>query len=65
MSLYIRRTAIIVVPGHGRIKIVPRKGRGRLASIDAPESLEIVDRKGRPMVANRKRKRLTDGEGAG
>lgn len=62
MALDIRRSALIPVPGHGTIKIVPHGGRK--VSIEAPESLEITDRKGRPMAKNR-RKRLTPPDSTG
>lgn len=56
MALFIRRTALIPVPGVGTIKVVPHGGRN--VSITAPEALEVTDKKGRPMSANRG-KRLT------
>lgn len=52
MALWIRRTALIPVPGHGTIKVVPKGGRQ--VTIDVPLSLEIVDKRGRP-VSQRKR----------
>jgi len=53
LSLYIRRTAFVLVPGHGTIKIAPKGGRN--VTIDAPLSLDIVDKKGRPLSQRRKR----------
>lgn len=52
MSLIIRRTALIVIPKFGTVKVSPKGGR-RVA-IDAPLSLDITDRKGRPL-SQRKR----------
>ena len=53
MGLYVRRTAFAVIPGIGTLKIV-RKPKG--VEITAPPSVEIVDRKGRPLSYNRRKK---------
>ncbi len=55
MGLHIRRTALIVVPGHGTVVITPNSGK-QTTKIEAPESLDITDRKGRPMSQKRKKK---------
>lgn len=53
MGLYIRRACLILVPGHGTIKIVPQGGRN--VSVTAPLSLEIVDKRGKRLADRRKR----------
>lgn len=55
MGLHIRRTAMFNVPGHGTVIITPNAGR-KTTKIDAPESLDITDKKGRPMSHKRKKK---------
>jgi hypothetical protein len=50
MGLFVRRTAFVLIPGHGTIKIV-RRPKG--VEVTAPERLEIVDRKGRPLNRNK------------
>lgn len=56
MPLETSSKTLIPVPGHGTIKIVPRKGRR--VQITAPQSLEILHKKGGQLASNR-RKRLT------
>jgi hypothetical protein len=51
MALFFRRTILISVPKHGTIKIVPHGGRK--VSIEAPDSLYITDKKGRPLARKR------------
>ena len=56
MALDISRTALIPVPGHGTIRVIPKGGRN--VSIDAPMSLTILVTKERAQRKKRK-KRLT------
>lgn len=63
MGLETRRSVRIPVPGHGTIKIVPQGGRRTI--IEAPQSLEITDRKGRPLSAVKRKRRLTPPHNAG
>lgn len=63
MGLETRRSVRIPVPGHGTIKISPQGGRKNM--IEAPQSLEITDRKGRPISTMKRKRRLTPPNGAG
>lgn len=63
MGLETRRSVRIPVPGHGTIKIVPQGGRRNI--IEAPQSLEITDRKGRPIGGGKRKKRLTPPDASG
>jgi len=54
MSLFFRRTTLLRIPGVGVVKITPP--RGKAVKVDAPEAVEITDRKGRPMDRNRRKK---------
>lgn len=62
MALDIRQTVLIPIPKIGTIKIVPHGGRK--VSITAPQSLDILDSRGRPLDRRRARN-LTKGRAKG
>ena len=54
MPLQTSSKTLIPVKGHGTIKITPLGGRRY--EISAPQSLEILEKKGRPKTSSRSRR---------